>query len=80
MAKPGNAVGGRGTCSGVSTGACNCLTLARGAEPGSLRVGIRIILCALLIRIATAPVGIGQAARQVLMRLSSNIARTFSML
>src|ERR1700693_4668592 len=56
------------------------LALALGLVFGRLRVGIRIILCALLIRIAAAPVGVGQAAREVLIRLPSDSARTDFML
>jgi len=72
----------RGAGSGVSAGERECkrLALARGLVFGRLRVDIRIILCALLIRVAAAPVGVGQAARKILMRLPSDLARTFFML
>src|SRR5471032_682128 len=81
-AEPGNAGGTRGAGSGVSAGQRECKrpALACGLVFGRLRVGIRIILCALLIRIAAAPVGVGQAARDVLMCLPSDSARTFFML
>ena len=81
-AEPGNAGGTRGAGSGVSASERKCkrLALAPGLVFGRPRVGIRIILCALLIRIAAAPVGVGQAAREVLIRLPSDSARTDFML
>jgi len=47
---------------------------------GRLRVGVRIILGALLVRIAAATIGVGQAAREVLMSLSSDLTGPFFVL
>ena len=64
-AEPGNAGGTRGAGSGVSAGQRECkrLALAPGLVFGRLRVGIRIILCAVLILVAAAPVGVGEVMR-----------------
>ena len=80
--RTGEAVVTRGTGSGVSAGERECkrLALARDLVSGRLRVGVRIILGALLVRIAAATIGVGQAAREVLMSLSSDLTGPFFVL
>ena len=57
--EPGNAGGTRDVSSGVSAGERECKRPALAPPLVFGRIGIRIILCALLIRVAAAPVGVG---------------------